>query len=76
MQVSNEKHINEILIKHGVTSALSRKLFIDRITCKVYSKSSNLFVEGKKNDYEYILISGVLHRYNFSDQGVMVTTGF
>jgi CRP-like cAMP-binding protein len=33
-------------------------------------------VEGKKNEHEYLLISGVLHRFNISDKGDIVTTGF
>lgn len=33
-------------------------------------------MEGKKNELEYLLISGVLHRFNISDKGEIVTTGF
>ena len=37
---------------------------------------NEIFVEGKKNDLEYLIVSGVLHRYNFSEKGDLVTTGF
>lgn len=71
-----ENYMNDILINLGVASAFSRQLFIDITTLKEYPKNTNIFVEGRKNDFEYILISGVLHRYNFFDKEKMVTTGF
>lgn len=39
-------------------------------------KNTDIFTEGKKNDFEYFLISGIAHRYNTSDKGDLVTTGF
>ena len=51
-------------------------MFQDKSTLKEYSKSKDIFVGGKKNKLEYLLISGVLHRYNISDKGNIVTTGF
>jgi CRP-like cAMP-binding protein len=43
---------------------------------KTYSKNREVLAEGKKNDMEYLLLSGVLHRYNISDKGDIITTGF
>lgn len=71
-----EDILNNILNDFGVTSASSRQLFIERSTFKEYSKSKDIFIEGKKNNLEYLLISGVLHRHNISDRGDIVTTGF
>ena len=68
--------LNNILYNFGITSTFSRKLFQDKATLKEYSKSNEIFVEGKKNDLEYLIVSGVLHRYNFSEKGDLVTTGF
>ena len=68
--------LDEILNDFGVTSTSSRQLFKDKSTLKEYSKSKDIFVEGKKNDLEYLLVSGVLHRHNISDKGDIVTTGF
>lgn len=68
--------LDNILNDFGITSTFSRQLFTDKATLKEYSKSKEIFVEGKKNELEYLLISGVLHRYNISDKGEIVTTGF
>ncbi len=68
--------LNNILYNFGITSTFSRKLFQDKATLKEYSKSNEIFVEGEKNDLEYLIVSGVLHRYNFSEKGDLVTTGF
>ena len=68
--------LDNILNDFGVTSSFSRQLFKDKSTLKEYSKSKDIFVEGKKNNLEYLLVSGVLHRHNISDKGDIVTTGF
>ncbi len=70
-------HILEnILNDFGVTSTFSKLLFIEKTTINEYAKSTDIFVEGKRNELEYLLISGVLHRFNISDKGEIVTTGF
>ena len=66
----------ELLNDYGITSTFSKQLFTDKSTIREYSKIKHIFVEGKKNDLEYLLISGVLHRFNYSDKGDIVTTGF
>lgn len=67
-----EKFLQEI----GVTSAFSIELFKDKSVIREYSKSENVFVEGGKNETEYIVLSGVLHRFNISEKGEIITTGF
>lgn len=66
----------ELLNELGITSSFSKQLFIDKSTVTKYSKIKDVFVEGRKNDLEYLLISGVLYRFNYSDKGDIVTTGF
>ena len=39
-------------------------------------KNKVIFEEQKKNEFEYFLIAGVIHRYNILDKGEIVTTGF
>jgi CRP-like cAMP-binding protein len=51
-------------------------LFKDKSVIKELPKNKNIFAEQKKNEYEYFLIAGVTHRYNISDKGEIVTTGF
>ena len=40
--------LNNILYNFGITSTFSRKLFQDKATLKEYSKSNEIFVEGRK----------------------------
>lgn len=42
----------------------------------ILQKNDIVFTESKKNNSEYLLLSGVIHRYNISDKGDIVTTGF
>ena len=68
--------LDNLLNDLGIISTFSKQLFQDNSTIKEYSKSTDIFLEGKKNELEYLLISGVLHRFNISDKGDIVTTGF
>ena len=68
--------LNEILNHFGISSPASKKMFEEKYVIKELPKNKNIFVEQKKNEYEYFLISGVTHRYNISDKGEIVTTGF
>ena len=53
-----------------------RILFLEKTTIIELTKNTDIFLAGEKNNSEYILISGVVHRCNISDKGDMVTTGF
>jgi CRP-like cAMP-binding protein len=69
-------HLDDILNHFGISSRALKKLFEDKSVIKELPKNINIFVEQKKNEFEYFLISGVTHRYNISDKGEIVTTGF
>jgi len=68
--------LDKILNHLGISSTASKKLFKDKSVIKELPKNKDIFVERKKNEFEYFLISGVTHRYNISDKGEIVTTGF
>jgi CRP-like cAMP-binding protein len=68
--------LDNILNHFGISSTASKKMFEDKSVIKKLPKNINIFVEQKKNEFEYFLISGVTHRYNLSDKGEIVTTGF
>lgn len=68
--------LDKILNEYGIKSPENRKLFRELSAIKTYSKNREVLAEGKKNDMEYLLLSGVLHRYNISDKGDIITTGF
>lgn len=68
--------VDDTLQSFGISSSTSKQLFREHATIVELPKNLDIFVEGKKNHSEYLLISGVAHRYNISDKGDIVTTGF
>lgn len=68
--------LDAILKSLGIVSLNARQLFIEAAEVKEWKKGKDIFVAGKTNSSEYILISGMAHRYNVSEDGAMVTTGF
>jgi CRP-like cAMP-binding protein len=68
--------LDNILNHFGINATASIKLFKDKSVIKELPKNKNIFVEQKKNEFEYFLIEGVTHRFNISDKGEIVTTGF
>lgn len=68
--------LNNILHNSGIVSTFSKELFRDKAVIKELPKNKEVFAEGKKNELEYLLLSGITHRYNISDKGDIVTTGF
>ena len=68
--------LTAILNDLGIVTSSSKQQFTDKAEVVELSKNHNVFLEGKNNHYEYILISGIVHRYNISDKGDAVTTGF
>ncbi|MDR2205886.1 MAG: Crp/Fnr family transcriptional regulator [Flavobacteriaceae bacterium] len=70
------KKLSNTLTNFGVVSEFSKQLFSDKANIVELPKNYNIFLEGKKNRVEYVLISGVVHRYNISEKGDVVTTGF
>lgn len=68
--------LDKILNHFGISSTASKQLFKDKSVIKELPKNKDIFLEQKKNEFEYFLIAGVTHRYNISDMGEIVTTGF
>ena len=68
--------LSNLLHDFGIVSTCAQQLFLDKANVVELPKNHTVFLEGKKNHFEYVLISGVAHRYNISDKGDMVTTGF
>ena len=68
--------LSDILNDFGIVSTFSKQLFLDKADVVELPKNHNIFLEGKKNHFEYVLISGVVHRYHISDKGDTVTSGF
>jgi len=66
--------LSDLLTELGIVSTVSKQKFLDEAEVIELPKNHHIFLEGKENNCEYILISGVLHRYNVSDRGDTVTT--
>lgn len=60
----------------GILTEQARELFAGRSSVRLHTKGTNIMCEGKSNDMEYILLDGVLHRYNINLHGDTITTGF
>lgn len=68
--------IDNLCKRFGLDSEFSQQLFGEKSAIKKLSKGVVIFGENQQNASEYILLDGLIHRYNNSEKGVMVTTGF
>lgn len=68
--------LDDLLQSLGITSSSSRELFRESARLLELPRNTDVFVEGKKNLSEYLLVAGVVHRYNVSEKEERVTTGF
>ena len=66
----------DMLKSMGINTEASIKLFMNQAVIKKYTKGKILFAEGKRNANEYLVLSGILHRFNTTEDGKTVTTGF
>ena len=64
------------LASFGLPSPQAQRAFWERCALKRYPKNEILFSEKKRNSLEYLLLEGVLHRFNENEAGESVTTGF
>ena len=71
-----ETSLYKILDIFKIASPQSKEIFMQQSKTIELQKNEIIFTEGKKNQSEYILLSGVVHRYNISEKGENVTTGF
>lgn len=66
----------DLLSHFGIVAPADRQLFTESAKVVTLQKHTDIFTEGKKNSNEYLLVSGVAHRYNISEKGDAITTGF
>lgn len=71
-----ESPLHTILHTFNISSLQSKEMFIQHSKVIELQKGEMIFTEGKKNQSEYILLSGVVHRFNISEKGDNITTGF
>lgn len=64
------------LTTFGLSSNQTKELFLEHSTIKKYNKNDILVSTEERNDKEYFLIEGVLHRFNNDERGDIITTGF
>ncbi len=68
--------LNTLLLESGIRSEFARDLFIKNSEIKEFSKNKVLFEENKRNDSEYLLLKGILHRFNVNHKGELITIRF
>ena len=71
-----KKAIETFLKEICINSHNSIQQFIDKAAIIELPKNTDIIKTGNANSHEYLLLSGIMHRYNLSDKGAMVTTGF
>lgn len=64
------------LTPFGLPSPQAQSMFWEKGALKNYARNDLLFAAGKLNGMEYLLLEGVLHRFNDDAKGDSVTTGF
>ncbi len=68
--------LESLLQSLDINAPISRKHFIEKAAIIELPKNTIVFKAGSTNSKEYLLLEGILHRYNLSEKGTMVTTGF
>ena len=68
--------LDALLISLGINSPLARQQFTNKAAIIELPKNTVLFKTGGANSKEYLLLEGIMHRYNLSEKGTMITTGF
>jgi CRP-like cAMP-binding protein len=72
----SEKILLELFANFVSLSETSKRIILDNIGFTDYPKNTIIFSEEKNNTYEYFVIDGIAHRYNISEEGEYITTGF
>lgn len=71
----NQQPVISLIEQYGLKDKSEQDLFAQHCIIHDYPKHYLLFEEGKKDDKEYFLLEGILHRFNISSSGNEVTTG-
>lgn len=76
MSTEQTDQLQQALKEFGIKTTVSQNLFINGAILKEYQRNDIIFFENKQNSSEYLVIEGILHRYNVNDDGENITTGF
>ncbi|MCC7246192.1 MAG: Crp/Fnr family transcriptional regulator [Saprospiraceae bacterium] len=68
--------LHDALNAFGLQSSEAKNLFYESGVLRIYPRNAVLFYENAPNELEYLLVEGVLHRYNTDQDGKDITTGF
>ena len=68
--------LSDLLHGVGIVSAVAQQQFLQKSNLLNLARNKDLMHAGKANDREYLLVDGILHRYNVTEEGQVVTTGF
>lgn len=67
--------LKQLFAELGLKTDSSQQLLWSK--CQLYegNKMQLIFSKDKANEFEYILVDGILHRFNMNDKGEIITTG-
>lgn len=74
--MNDNEQISAALCNLGVCAPQVQAHFIAKCTVQTCSKGEVLFSVGERNRKEYLLLDGVLRRYNMNERGEAVSMGF
>ncbi|QMU30627.1 Crp/Fnr family transcriptional regulator [Adhaeribacter radiodurans] len=67
---------NQTIQKYSEVSSSSFNILADHCQLERLGRFEHLIQERTRNDFEYFLIQGIAHRYNVTEAGELITTGF
>ena len=71
-----EDTVRKILAKYGVEVTRMQNLFLRESCMRKFQTQELLVAENRVSSAEYLLVEGILHRFNAISEGGNVTTGF
>lgn len=67
--------LKQLFAELGLKTDSSQQLLWSKCQLHELNKMQLIFSKDKANEFEYILVDGILHRFNMNDKGEIITTG-
>lgn len=67
--------LKQLFAELGLKTDSSQQLLWSKCLQRELNKMQLIFSKDKTNEYEYILVDGILHRFNMNEKGEIITTG-
>lgn len=67
--------LKQLFIELGLRTDSSQQLLLSKCAEHELNRMELIFSKDKANEFEYILVNGILHRLNMNEKGEIITTG-